>query len=58
MATLLKRCKDKYTEGRGIVIPLVDADLIKMLKLVGELVASPYERLMTERFGQVATGGR
>ncbi|MCG7968455.1 MAG: hypothetical protein JAY63_17850 [Candidatus Thiodiazotropha taylori] len=54
MDTLLARCNDTYVDGRGIMLPLVDEDLITMLNKVIEGVGNPHEEFLTQRFRAVA----
>jgi hypothetical protein len=54
MDTLLARCNDTYVDGRGIMLPLVDEDLIIMLNNVIEGVGNPHEEFLTQRFRAVA----
>src|ERR1041384_748601 len=53
MNLFLKRCSDTYADGRGIILPLVDDDLIRLLTSLkdGEPLA---EHLLMERFRVVA----
>lgn len=50
----LARCADTYTDGRGIIIPLVDDDLISLLKSLKERVERPEEVLLNDRFRNIA----
>lgn len=54
MDALLARCNDTYVDGRGIMLPLVDIDLIRMLNKVIEGVANPHEEFLTQRYKAVA----
>lgn len=54
MRRLIQRCNDTYRDGRGVMIPIADADLISMLDRAIEGDTSPYERFFSDRFRQVA----
>jgi len=54
MDLLLARCNDTYVDGRGIMIPIVDDDLVSMLNKIKDGVANPHEQFLTERFRSVA----
>ncbi|MBR9789011.1 MAG: hypothetical protein GYB40_13865 [Vibrionaceae bacterium] len=54
MGLLLDRCHDTYNDGRGIMIPLVDDDLIAMLNLAMTGEQRPYERLLSDRLRAIA----
>jgi hypothetical protein len=52
--TFLSRCADTYEDGRGLVIPLVDADLIGLLNALKAGTKRPEEILLQERFREIA----
>lgn len=52
--TFLARCADTYTDGRGIIIPLVDDDLISILESLKEGEERPEEQLLSDRFRDIA----
>jgi hypothetical protein len=54
MDTFLARCSDTYRDQRGIILPLVDADLIALLEEVKAGKRVPDEDLLQERLRQVA----
>ncbi|MCA2438576.1 MULTISPECIES: hypothetical protein [Vibrio] len=54
MDLLLDRCNDTYVDGRGIMLPIVDADLVAMLRNVIDEVINPYEQLLSDKFRSVA----
>lgn len=54
MNTLLARCNDTYEDDRGVMLPLVDKDLVTMLNKVIEGIDNPYEEFLTQRFREVA----
>jgi hypothetical protein len=45
----LKRCQDTYLAGNGLIIPLVDDDLIKMLENYNEFGNEFTEKLLSDR---------
>lgn len=54
LETLILRCADAYKDGRGLIIPLVDDDLFKMLdaRLAGS--REPYEEILSDRLRRIA----
>lgn len=54
MERLIQRCNDTYKDGRGVMIPIADADLITMLDRAIDGDTSPYERFFSDRFRRVA----
>ncbi len=52
--TFLSRCADTYTDDRGIIIPLVDDDLIFILEKLKEGIERPEEDLLRDRFREIA----
>ncbi|MNJ72588.1 hypothetical protein D3C77_692580 [compost metagenome] len=54
MERLIQRCNDTYRDGRGVMIPIADADLITMLDRAIDGDTSPYERFFSDRFRRVA----
>lgn len=54
MHTLLRRCNDTYVDGRGVMLPIVDDDLVAMLEKVVQGFSNPYEEFLTQRFRAVA----
>jgi len=53
MNVLLQRCSDTYHDDRGLVIPLVDGDLIRLLEQISEGHDSPEEAFLSERYRQI-----
>ena len=49
MPTLLQRCADTYADGRGLIIPLVDSDLMDVLQRVKKGEIHPEEPLLDRR---------
>lgn len=56
MQLMLKRCNDAYVDQRGIILPITDEDLVRMLQLVRDGVQNPYEQFLSARFRTVAMG--
>lgn len=56
MPTLILRCRDAYEAGRGVMLPIVDQDLIGMLQRVIDGESNPYEDFFSARFRAVALG--
>lgn len=56
LTTLIKRCNDAYSDSRGILVPIIDDDLVQMLHGVIAGVSEPYEKFFTERFRAIAMG--
>ncbi len=51
--TLILRCADAYKDGRGLLIPLCDADLHQMLNNRLNGVSEPYEGLLSDRLRHI-----
>lgn len=51
---LIRRCRDTYRDGRGLIIPLTDADLDRLLdeKMLNE-DARPEDILLADRLRQI-----
>ena len=54
MDLFLKRCSDTYKDDRGVIIPLVDQDLINMLEGFMEQGSQVWESLLMDRFRRIA----
>lgn len=54
MDTLLSRCNDTYVDGRGIILPFADSDLIAMLNNAINGIFNPYEQVFADKFRAVA----
>ena len=50
----LTRCTDTYQDDRGIIIPLVDDDLIRILEDLKNGIERPEEGLLSGRFREIA----
>ena len=50
------RCRDTYRDGRGLIVPLRDRDLIHTLTRFAEGHTRPEEELLAERQRQIALG--
>lgn len=51
---LIERCRDTYKDDRGIIIPIVDKDLIDMLDNVIAISDSPYEDFFAKKYRLIA----
>lgn len=51
---LISRCNDIYKEGRGLVLPLFDADLLTALERHRDGEANPMEEILSTRVREVA----
>jgi hypothetical protein len=54
LEVLIKRCNDTYVDGRGVLLPITDQDLVSMLEKVAEGRTRFYETFLAERFRVVA----
>jgi hypothetical protein len=52
--TLILRCADAYRDGRGLMIPLSDSDLRRMLENRANGAPEPYHDLLSDRLRQIA----
>ena len=52
--TLILRCADAYTDGRGLMIPLSDDDLRQMLSNRANGSREPYDYILSNRLRQIA----
>ena len=50
----IKRCKDTYTDNRGLIIPIIDDDLIDMLMNFEKEGTKYCEELLQQRFREIA----
>jgi len=50
----LQRCRDTFRDGRGLIIPLVDEDLILLLNNFDELDNRFIERFLSDRIREIA----
>jgi len=49
----IKRCTDTYKDDRGVILPLIDRDIIGILEKVKERNQRPDEELLSDRFRDV-----
>ena len=54
MQLFLARCADTYGAGNGIIIPLVDEDLIQMLENLRQGMEKPGESILQDRLRGIA----
>lgn len=52
--TLISRCADAYKDGRGLLIPLVDEDLLQMLDARAGGADQPYDIILSDRVRRIA----
>ncbi len=52
----LTRCRDTYDDGRGLIVPFTDRDLIDVLVRFAEGHSRPEEELLAERMRQIFLG--
>lgn len=50
----LNRCRDTYRDNRGLIIPLIDNDLINLLSNYSELNSDYTERFFSDRIRNIA----
>lgn len=53
MSLFIKRCSDTYNDGRGLVIPLTDNDIIDFLNCIIEEKYSDIDEFLQQRFHNV-----
>lgn len=53
MPRLIQRCKDTFNDGRGLMIPLVDIDLIELLNAYNDWNWEPIERFLSDRIREI-----
>jgi hypothetical protein len=56
LGLFLQRCRDTYDDRRGLIIPIVDTDLINILNRIIHGDAHPEEALLTERKRRIVLG--
>jgi len=49
----LERCADTYKDDRGVIIPLVDEDLIQLLGNIKQRIDNPAEELLSDRLRKI-----
>lgn len=57
MDTLLKRCSDTYYDDRGLIIPLIDKDLISVLTDISNNINNDGLGILLERYKKIAFKG-
>lgn len=53
MPLFINRCKDTYTDGRGLIIPLVDKDIILLLNAYNDWNWQPIEQFLSVRVREI-----
>ncbi|AKD04373.1 hypothetical protein POKO110462_20160 [Pontibacter korlensis] len=53
MDVFLSRCRDTFSDGRGLIIPLVDQDLVKLLQNVNDGENEYTEQFLSDRIREV-----
>ncbi|WP_076897035.1 hypothetical protein [Burkholderia pseudomallei] len=57
MDRLIHRCRDTYTDNRGLIIPLTDEDLLQLLdEKIADETARPEDQLLGNRIRAVIVG--
>lgn len=51
----IERCKDTYKDGRGLVLPLVDSDIIDMLTAISSKKRSDIDRILHKIFISISS---
>ncbi|WP_417351811.1 hypothetical protein [Flavobacterium alkalisoli] len=49
----INRCKDTFNDGRGLIIPITDIDLINILSVFNERNHEPLERFLSDRVREI-----
>jgi hypothetical protein len=53
MNTLIQRCHDTYIHGRGLIVPIVDDDLVSLLLDVADYKGNAVDMFLSNRMRQV-----
>lgn len=53
MDLFLERCRDTFRDGRGLIVPLVDADIIQLLENHNDWNQEFFEAFMSNRIRQI-----
>ncbi len=53
MHLFIQRCKDTYNDGRGLIVPLVDEDLIALLNSYDDCNWQPIEEFLSKRIREI-----
>ena len=53
MQLFIQRCKDTFNDGRGLIIPLTDDDLIQILNIYDDWNWQPIEKFLSDRIREI-----
>ena len=53
MPLFIQRCKDTFNDGRGLIVPLVDDDLIHLLNAYNDWNWQPIEQFLSDRIREI-----
>ena len=53
MPRLIQRCRDTFNDGRGLMVPLVDNDLIELLNAYNDWNWQPIEQFLSDRIREI-----
>lgn len=54
MQLFIERCRDTFRDGRGLIIPLVDTDIIQLLQNYNDWNSEFTERFLSDRIREIA----
>lgn len=53
LALFIERCRDTYRDGRGLIVPLVDADIVSLLQNYNDWNPEFTERFLSDRIREI-----